>query len=83
MDDKKLKAKILKGSNNIFAGYCKKYSEIILQTIIENPRITKEGLAYYKFKSKGNYQRKIPSINNEYIAQKYIDYVKKEVKNNE
>lgn len=74
--DKRTKDKILNGWDNIFTGYCEKYSRIILSVIIENPKITKEELAYYKFKGKGKNAGKIPTMNNEYIAQKYIDWVK-------
>jgi len=48
-----------------------KYDERVLDVVIENPKITKEELARYPVKIESKTMR----LNNDYIAQKYIDWV--------
>jgi hypothetical protein len=76
--DKKKKDKVLKEIGLALPWYNDIFSESVLDEIIKNPKITKKELAWIKVK--GLDTKKLISIDNEHIAQKFINIVKMEVK---
>jgi len=76
--DKKLETRILKEIKRQMPWYNDTFVNSVLNEIIENPKITKEELAWIKVRGE---DRKTPTdIHNEYVAQKFIDIVNKETK---